>query len=123
MTFAQWAASRRLPVKADTDGSEIVPGRSGSLWDYGHGMFGVSYEGTKAKWTVRRAKAKSLGLVVTQSGDEEGNMWFDPADKRQAAFAIQIAGVRPKRKASPKQLGNLARQRQKARLERQVNGV
>jgi hypothetical protein len=45
-------------------------------------------------WNRRRKSGVAVGMLVSQDGDGEGSLVFDPMNLRQAKAAIEIAGLR-----------------------------
>lgn len=52
---------------------------------------------------------------MTQNGDDEGSVTFDPSNEAQAKAAIKECGCRQKRKVSEAERRRLTRQLEKAR--------
>jgi hypothetical protein len=108
-------------VRRDSCGEEIIPGKPRNATrqenrrhifqhsDDGK-LFGLSLHfnsGRAFGFALRRLLA--AGFTPAQIGDTEGTMLFNPADTKEARAAIQEAGIRINRPASPEQLARLAR--------------
>jgi hypothetical protein len=110
-----FAAQYRLKTRvSDEDGTKIIPGRFGQLYEYGDGRLAVMVMPDPPRqnyWGFTRAKLLAAGFVVVQNGDGEGAATFHPANPQRAKIAIRAAGVKGKRVISPEQ-----RDRQIARL-------
>jgi hypothetical protein len=52
-------------------------------------------------WNKMRGACQAAGMTLRQNGDAEGSFSFDPKNDQQVKLAMQLAGVRPKRKAIP----------------------
>lgn len=97
--LVEWAAKHRLKTKIDADDTLIISGATGSIWEYSKSRLGVTHEGTVGTWNFRRDKGCGMGMRLSQNGDSEGSLTFDPTDAEQSRFAIQMAGCRGRRKA------------------------
>lgn len=124
--IAKFAGSHRLKVRRspEDDNALIIFGRQGQIYEYDSERLGVMFmppptnEDKWGKWCPKRwgnfrRTGEALGMIVTQNGDSEGCMAFDPANKAQVKLAIKIAGARSKRQMSPEGLAKLAIARQK----------
>lgn len=110
-----FAAQHRLKTRvSEEDGTKIIPGKFGQIYDYGDGRLGVLVMPDPPRphyWGFVRAKLLAAGFVVVLDGDGEGAATFDPANPQQATTAIRVAGIKRKRVISQEQ-----RDRQIARL-------
>ena len=100
-TFAQ---RHRLKTVVDIDGTTIVPGKTGHIYEVSGSRLGTMFLPTAyrpRKFAEVRRAAELAGLVARQVGDSEGCFEFDSNDRAQVKQAIKIAGVRPKRQLSP----------------------
>ena len=103
----RFAQTNRLKTKIDTDGTLIIPGKLGHIYQYDHQSLGVIVlpRTPRAKhWGYTRRNLLALGFTVAQDGDREGTAVFDPASKEQARAAIRAAGIKRKRQLSPAQV-------------------
>lgn len=91
-------------------GDPIVRGKRGALWDHGPGRCGVTIMGTdtRHRWQAARREGLAAGFTLSQNGDTEGAMIFDPAVPAQVALAARLAGVRARRQPSATELVRLA---------------
>jgi len=113
MTIRTFAEKHRLRTVTDSDGSHIIPGRSGQIYEHSSTRLGVTFDSerhtTREGWNNRRRQCVAAGMTLWQDGDYEGSLLFDPSDPRQTEMAIRVAGCRVKRNQSPAQLANLLR--------------
>lgn len=94
--LSDFAAAHRLRVKRAVDGTDIIPGKYGHVYEYGEGQLGVlilPLPPQRKYWGRAKAKLLAAGFTVRQSGDGEGAATFDPADPEQAKLAIKVAGI------------------------------
>jgi hypothetical protein len=99
--------NNRLKSRMDSDGTLIVPGKLGHIYEYdGHSLAVIVIPATPHKnyWTFTRKKLVSLGFKIVQNGDCEGAASFDPANPDHARAAIRAAGIPRKRWISPEQI-------------------
>jgi hypothetical protein len=121
LTIQQFAEQYHVKVRRDSCGEEIIPGKPRNAKrqeDRRHifqhsddgKLFGVYVHfnsGRAFGFALRRLLA--AGFTPAQIGDTEGTMLFNPSDVDEAKAAIQEAGIRISRPASPEQLARLAR--------------
>jgi hypothetical protein len=103
----RFAQTNRLKTKIDGDGTLIIPGKLGHIYQYDHWNLGVMVVPRTLRvkyWGVTRRKLLALGFAVVQYGDCEGAALFDPANAEQARAAIRVAGIKRKRQLSPAQV-------------------
>ena len=107
----EFAKKYRLHTRRDTDGTDIIPGKLGHLYEYCSSSMGMLFlppgEPRTRLWNTIRQKALAAGMVLRQDGDAEGALSFQAANPEQARLAIRLVKVRAKRNASPAQLANL----------------
>lgn len=107
--FAQKYNVSRTAFSRDESGDLILQGKDAHIYAFSEIRLGVCPEcGTTKGWNAARQKLETAGFRITQDGEQEGGAIFDPANREQARLALKLAGVREKRKLSPKQLANLA---------------
>ena len=68
-------------------------------------------------WVRSRMKFKTLGMFITQNGDQEGAAVFDPADSEQAQAAIGAIRAKKVRKLSPERRAKLVAVGEETRLK------
>lgn len=121
MTIEQFAEQCHVKVRRDSCGEEIIPGRPRNAKRqedrqhiYQHSedgkLFGIHVHFRSARafgFALRRLLA--AGFVPSRLGDAECNMLFDPMNPEEANAAIQEAGIRIRKPASPERLARLAR--------------
>ena len=121
MTLAEFAEARRLRVRRDECDDPVAHGRLGHLYEHGDGRLGAMFLNlTPRRWNTIRRKQKAVGCVIWQDADGEGSVLFDPLNSAQARTVLKLAGVRPRRVASPEQRERLARMRAKALQNRRA---
>lgn len=120
MEVSTFATKHRLKTSTDKDdGTTIVSGKNGHLYEYSPSELGVCFltgRWCPKTWGNFRRKAESIGMLVRQNGDSEGCISFDPADREQSKLAIKIAGARPKRVLSAEAKAKLLLASQKYRF-------
>lgn len=85
------------------DGSKIIPGRLGHIYEFSDDLLGVLIIPNPPRrhyWGHTRNSLLAAGLTVLQDGDGEGSASFDPNNPDQSKAAIRAAGVKRKRKIS-----------------------
>jgi len=102
MDMKAFGAAQRLRVRRDEDGSHIIGGRYGHIWDHGAGLLAVTLlDLTPRKWTHRKRLCLEVEMEIQQAGDFEGTCLFDPEDSEQVRVALRVAGVKKRRQLSP----------------------
>ena len=114
----EFAEQHKLTAKTDSCGETVIPGNPRDakrvedrphIFDNGDGRLGVCYLDTGpapsvAKYRNAQRKMLAAGFVQNQSGDAEGTLLFDPANKEQSKLAIKVVKARPNRQLSPGRL-------------------
>jgi hypothetical protein len=103
----RFAHTNRLKTKIDADGTLIIPGKLGHIYQYDHHSLGVVVVPRiprRKYWGLTRRKLLALWFTVVQDGDGEGAAVFNPANAEQARAAIKAAGITRKRQLSPAQV-------------------
>jgi len=95
-SIKQFADIHGLKVRTDEDGTKIIPGIDDSnIYEYDATHLGVMYMDSLAKdHSTYRKQCVAAGMEVTQDGDDEFAVVFDPSNEKQAKLAIKIAGCR-----------------------------
>jgi len=102
----QWAMQHRLRVKRDVDGTDIVPGKRGHIYEYGPERLGVMVIQDSPHprfWNAARGKLTAAEMLIVQGADGEGAATFDPTNAAQSQLAIRAVGARRKKTPSPAQ--------------------
>src|SRR5271157_415044 len=111
----RFASRNRLKTRVDVeDGTKIIPGKYGHVYEFGDGRLGVMVMPDPPRrqyWGFIRTVLLKLGFVVLQNGDGEGAATFNANNPEQAKAAVRAARIKRKRQISPEQ-----RERQIARL-------
>lgn len=115
MTLEQFAKKYRLRIRTNKDdGTEVIAGSVGHIYEYDEGELGVMYfpgRWSPKTWGNIKRKAAPLGMTVRQNGDSEGALSFDPTNRAHAKLAISAVRCRPKRQVSPETIARLAEMR------------
>jgi hypothetical protein len=101
-----FATMHRLKTRIDEDGTKIIPGKFGHIYEHDENRLGVLIMPDPPRpryWGHTRASLVTLGLVVVQDGDSEGAAIFDPNNRLQVEAASRAAGVKRKRAISSEQ--------------------
>lgn len=93
MELKEFAQKYSLRVKrSKQDDTDNIVGKHGEIYEYGDGTLAVmlmSEPPRRGLWVHSRKKFETVGLTITQNGDQEGAAVFDPSNSRQAQTAIQ----------------------------------
>ena len=114
-----FATRHRLKTVVDIDGTTIVPGKTGHIYEVSGSRLGTMFLPTAyrpRKFAAIKRAAELAGLVPRQVGDSEGCFEFDSNDKAQVKQAIKVAGVRPKRQLSLEHKAKLLRANRNTRF-------
>jgi hypothetical protein len=106
MSIESFGEKHRVKVRKDTDGTLIVAGKLGHIYEHSAEKLGVLFMSAEPRarlWNTVKAKGKAAGMTVRQNGDAEGTMLFDPANPEQARLAMKLVRVRAKRLISEAQ--------------------
>lgn len=104
MTIEKFAEKYRLKTRIDEDGTKIIPGRVGHLYEYDDEVMGVivmPVPPRKQYWGYTRTALISVGCSVVQDGDGEGAATFDPANLEQVKAALKAARVKKRKLLTP----------------------
>jgi hypothetical protein len=96
----RFADEYRYRTRIDEDGTKIIPGKVGHLFEYDEESFGVMIMPNPPRrqfWGFAKAKLIAGGFKVVQDGDGEGVATFDPTDPKQVKLAVRVAGVKRRR--------------------------
>jgi hypothetical protein len=112
VTVPEFAAKHRLKVSRG-----IIPGThdESQIYEYSGDELCVMFITPASKpprtlfWRRYRDAGIAAGMTLRQNGDAEGCLSFDGTNAEQVRIALKHAGVKRKRRASPKQLANLAK--------------
>jgi hypothetical protein len=126
MSLASFAVQHRLKLKTDTgDGTWIILGRLGHIYEYGDRTLGVMVIPSpprKNVWGFTRKKFLAVAMRIVQNGDCEGAAVFDPEGAEQAALAIRAIQGKRKRVVSPEQRKRLVEVGKKTRIGTALGG-
>lgn len=125
----KFAEKNRMKVTHDECGDAIIAGRQGQLYPCTESEMGVMFLPPKTKedscgrwcpklWGNFKRAAALIGMVLTQDGDSEGCLAFDPQNSGQVKLAVKIAKVRIRKKLSPERKAALAATLAVARVQR-----
>ena len=107
-----FATANKLQIpRIDTDGTPVLFGRTGQVFEHDSARLGVIYANpkdlTSQRWNTFRGEALNAGMELIQHGDREGSLAFDPKNRAQTKLAIKGAGVKRKRVMSEAQKAGL----------------
>lgn len=112
-----FAEKLRLKVKRDEAGDPIIPGKRGHIYEHDAETLGVLLEyPTARRWNWARRKLEAAAFTIWQDGDTEGTALFDPNNQVQAKLALQLVGIKRKRRAKLSQAFLEARKRSQFKL-------
>ena len=125
----KFAEKNRMKVTHDECGDAIIAGRQGQLYPFTESEMGVMFlppkntEDSWGRWCPKlwgnfKRAAALIGMVLTQDGDSEGCLAFDPQNAEQVKLAVKIAKVRIRKKLSPERKAALAATLAVARVQR-----
>jgi hypothetical protein len=104
----EFAARHRLPLRRHPDdGTEIIGGKWGHVYEYADGVLGVLFmpgSPRPHKWASLRRRLLAAGFTLIQNGDSEGAAAFDPGNDVQTQLAVKTLRIRHRRISSPAQL-------------------
>ena len=125
--ISSFAERHRLRAKRDVDGTEIIPGKLGHIYEHSDDKLGLMFmppgEPRARLWSSVKARGIAVGMVMRQDADSEGTLIFDGSIREQAAAAIRLIKARPKRELTDTQRRELAERLRKARSEALKEGV
>jgi hypothetical protein len=122
-TFAE---KYRLYTKLDIDGTTIIAGKLGHVYEHSATQLGLLFMPTAPRarlWSGTKAKGTAAGMVVRQNADSEGTMLFDANSPEQARLAVSLVRARPKRILTEEQRSALSERLSKARSHLQKKGT
>jgi predicted DNA-binding transcriptional regulator YafY len=126
MELKQFAEQFRLQVRRDVDGTDIVVGKFGHIYEHSVTKLSVLFMPPVPRarlWSIVKAKGTEAGMIVRQNGDSEGTLVFDPNAPEQARLAIRLVRARPKRILTEEQRSALSERLSKARKGALRNGT
>jgi hypothetical protein len=107
-----FAKQHRLKTRIDVDGTPVILGRTGHIYEFSSTHLGVLYSYSKdltsQRWNTARTACEAAGMSVEQFGDREGTLSFDPGNPKQAKLAIKTARCKTRRVVTEAQLAHLA---------------
>jgi hypothetical protein len=114
MNIEDFAGTYRLRIHIDQCREQIIPGKLGHIFDHGSGKFGIVLEeivgSSRGRLLLaRRRTALQADFQMTQQGEFESVLLFDPNDCNQVRLAIRLVKARKKRTvhSNPASLRNL----------------
>jgi len=126
MRLKEFAERYSLRVKrSPDDGTDNIIGRFAEIYEYGDSELALMLCGGPTgtgRWARVLSKSLAAGMIMRQDGDDEGALSFDPADRKQAALAINVTGARPKRQLSPEHKAKLLAASQHTRFSGRAHG-
>jgi len=113
-----FAEKYRLYTKLDTDGTTIVAGKLGHIYEHSETQLGLLFMPTAPRarlWSATKAKGTAAGMLLRQNAESEGTMLFDHNNPEQARLAVTLVRARPKRVLTEEQRSALSERLSKAR--------
>jgi hypothetical protein len=101
-----FAEKYRLRVRRDECGDSFVPGRFGTISEYGGDVFALTFladandNGRDNILRSRIRRALTAGLQPSQLGDCEAVLLFGGSDQAQVRAAMKLAGIKRRRRAT-----------------------
>lgn len=121
MRLDDFASNHRLSVRRAEDGEPMISGKLGYIYQHDSEALGLLFMPDRPRlWSHAKRKLEAVGLTIWQDGDHEGSTLFDPTNTVQARLALRLAGIKRKRRQSPRQLANLRKapaRRPRSRVE------
>ncbi len=131
MHLNHFSRQHRLHVRRDPCGDSFIFGRFGTISDYGADLVALTFladANDKGRDNVLRSRirrALAAGFQPSQLGDFEAVLVFDSSDHAHARLAIQLAGIKRRRRAAgrpftssrAKEIGKATQFRPSRRLE------
>jgi hypothetical protein len=105
-TVVEFAQRYRLRPWRDSDGTIVICGRHGHLFEYDRDIMGLMVLPSARRpkyWGHVRRKLLACGFRIQQDGDCEGAASFNPHNAMHAMAAIKAAGIKRIREQSPAQ--------------------
>jgi hypothetical protein len=122
-TFAE---KYRLYTKLDTDGTTIVAGKLGHIYEHSEGQLALLFMPTTPRarlWSATKTKGTAVGMVVRQNAESEGTLLFDANSAEQARLAVSFVRARPRRILTEEQRSALSARLSKARSHLHKEGT
>jgi hypothetical protein len=108
MDIAEFADNHRFKTRVDEDGTKIIPGKLGHIYEWGdedeamlYGVVVIPKPPRKQYWGFTKRTLAEAGFCIVQDGDGEGAATFDPTNEKQVKAAKRAAGVKSRRVMSP----------------------
>jgi hypothetical protein len=119
MLLQEFAEKHLLRVRRSRDDdTDNVVGKFGEIYEYSNSELGLMLCGGPTgtgRWARVRSECLAAGMTLRQNGP----LSFDPANTKQAALAIKVAGARPKRRLSSEHKAKLLAANQHTRFSGQ----
>jgi hypothetical protein len=105
-----FASAQRLRVVLDADGTPIILGRDGHIYEYSTENLAVMAfcECRPRFWIKMRRECLQRGMFLVQAGDLEGAFAFDPSNPDHSRLAIKLGGILRRRFVSSERRRELA---------------
>ena len=103
MTMIALAEKNRLRTRRDPCGDLFIPGKFGTISEYGGDVFALSFladASDKGRDNILRSRARralAAGLQPSQVGDHEAVLLFEGNDQGQVRAAMKLAGIKRRR--------------------------
>ena len=126
MNLRNFAAAYRLHTYRDVDGTDIIAGKLGHIYEHSNTQLGLLFMPSAPRvrlWSSTKAKGMAAGMIVRQNGESEGTLLFDSNNPAQARLAVSLVRSRPKRILTDEQRSALSERLSKARSRLQREGT
>ena len=106
-TLTEFARKCRLRTRRDADGTVVIIGKHGQIFQYDDGVLGVLVMPSSRRpryWGYVKRQLLACGFEIRLDCDGEGVAAFTPGNTSQAVVATKAAGIKPIRIKSAAQL-------------------
>ena len=106
MHLNHFSTQHRLRVRHDPCGDLFIPGKFGTISEYGEDVFALTFladANDKVRDNILRSRirrALTAGLQPSQLGDCEAVLLFGGNDQAQVRAAMKLAGIKRRRRAT-----------------------
>jgi hypothetical protein len=101
MDLRRFVETHGLRTKREEDGTAVVLGKHGHLYEHDSAQFGlVLFDLTARMWNHRKRACLAVGMELYLDGDAEGVLLFDATNEEQVEAALDAVTVRKRRRLS-----------------------
>ncbi len=133
MTLLELATAHHAKTVQDTCGEPLIilgrpprvkPEDCCHIFDYGKGRFGlVLLFDREVRWNNAKKRLLSKGFELSQDGDTEGVLLFDPFNEEQVRLAFKYARVQKVKQWTPEGLASFQENARKRCAEINAQGL